>query len=38
MKNIVVATLIGMSILGSVAVSANAGTAGVHGYGTQYGR
>jgi hypothetical protein len=38
MKNIVLTTLIGLSIVATGAVSANAGTIGVHGYDTSYGR
>ena len=38
MKNIVIATLIGLSIVAMGAVAANADTFAVHGYqGTQYG-
>jgi hypothetical protein len=38
MKNIVITTLIGLSIVATGAVSANAGTFSVHGYSTHYGR
>ena len=38
MKNIVITTLIGLSIVATGAVAANANTLAVHGYqGTQYG-
>ncbi len=38
MKNIVLTTLIGLSIVATGAVSANADTLAVHGYSTSYGR
>jgi hypothetical protein len=38
MNNIIIATLIGLSIVGTGAISANAGPFSVHGYSTHYGR
>jgi hypothetical protein len=38
MNNIIIATLIGLSIVGTGAISANAGSFSVHGYSTHYGR
>jgi hypothetical protein len=38
MKNVIIATLIGLSIVGMGAVAANADTFSVHGYSTHYGR
>ena len=38
MNNIVIATLIGLSIVATGTVSANAGGFAVHGYSTHYGR
>jgi hypothetical protein len=38
MNNIIIATLIGLSIVGMGAVAANADTFSVHGYSTHYGR
>ena len=38
MKSIVISTLIGMSIVATGAIPANADTFAVHGYNTSYGR
>ena len=38
MNKIIIATLIGLSIVGMGAVAANADTFSVHGYSTHYGR
>ncbi len=38
MNNIIIATLIGLSIVGTSAVAANADSFAVHGYSTHYGR
>jgi hypothetical protein len=38
MNNIIIATLIGLSIVGTSAISANADTFAVHGHSTHYGR